>query len=192
MEIGEKLYVTNRDDWRNWLIENYQNASEIWLIYYNKKSGKPRIPYDEAVEEALCFGWIDSTVKKVDDESSAQRFSPRRKRSDLSQLNKIRVRKMVETGRMTSAGLESISHHVALVDGALTEHKPFVMPKDILKILKSDQEVWKNFNGFPEHYCEVRIAYIDHARVRPEEFRKRLNYFIKMTRQNKMFGSLTK
>jgi uncharacterized protein YdeI (YjbR/CyaY-like superfamily) len=190
MEIGERLYVTNRNDWRKWLKKNHDKATEIWLVYYNKKSGKPRIPYDEAVEEALCFGWIDSTVKKNDDESAAQRYSPRRNKSDLSQLNRVRVKKMIEQGKMTPAGLASINHHMQLVDGVLTEHKPFAMPADILKKLKSDKEVWKNFSEFPENYREVRIAYIDHARIRPEEFKKRLNYFLKMTKQNKMFGSL--
>ncbi|MBP1683530.1 MAG: hypothetical protein H6Q27_1094 [Ignavibacteriaceae bacterium] len=102
MEIGETLYVINRDDWRAWLEKNAETSDEIWLIYYNKKSGKPRIAYDEAVEEALCFGWIDSIVKKVD--------------------------------------------HDRAIEG---------------------------------------------ARSRPEEFDKRLKYFIKMTRQNKKFGSLT-
>jgi len=190
MEIGETLYVITRENWRKWLEQNYDKADEIWLIYYNKKSGKPRIDYDKAVEEALCFGWIDSIVKKVDTECTAQRFSPRRKRSQLSELNKIRVRKMIEQGKMTDAGLQSIHHHMHLKDGKLTEHKPFVMPADILKILKSDKETWRNFRNFPETYRQVRIAYIDHSRIRPEEFAKRLKYFIKMTKQNKMFGSL--
>lgn len=190
MEIGQTLYVTNRDDWRKWLQENYDKAPEIWLVYYNKKSGKPRIAYDEAVEEALCFGWIDSTMKKRDDDSTAQRFSPRRKNSVLSELNKVRIKKMMKEGKMTPAGLDSINHHVKVSNGELVEHKPFVMPDDILQILKSDPELWKNFRELPEDYRQVRIAYIDGARVRPDEYTKRLNYFIKMTRQNKRFGSL--
>jgi uncharacterized protein YdeI (YjbR/CyaY-like superfamily) len=112
MEITEILYVTDRNDWRAWLEKNYASAKEIWLIYYNKKSGKPRIPYNDAVEEALCFGWIDSIVKKYDEERAAQRFSPRRKNSQLSQLNKERIRRLVEAGKMTPIGLESIKHHL--------------------------------------------------------------------------------
>ncbi|HEX2394568.1 MAG TPA: YdeI/OmpD-associated family protein [Bacteroidales bacterium] len=190
MEIGETLYVTKREEWRKWLESNYDKAPEIWLVYYNKKSGKPRIAYDQAVEEALCFGWIDSIVKKIDDNCTAQRFSPRRKRSQLSELNKVRVKKMIEEGKMTPAGLLSINHHLQYSEGKFKEHAPFTMPKDILKILKSDPITWKNFNAFPEDYKQVRIAYIDHARIRPEEFKKRLNYFLKMTKQNKLFGSL--
>ncbi|MBN2813364.1 MAG: YdeI/OmpD-associated family protein [Bacteroidales bacterium] len=189
MEIGETLHVLTREEWRSWLEKNYDKAKDIWLVYANKKSGKPRIPYDEAVEEALCFGWIDSIVKRMDDHYAAQRFSPRRAKSQFSELNRVRVRKMIELGKMTEAGLKSLNHHLMVDNGTVREHKPFKMPKDIMAVLKKDIEVWKNFNAFPEDYRQVRIAYIDHARERGEEFEKRLNYFIKMTRQNKMFGS---
>lgn len=189
MEIGETLHVLTREEWRAWLERNYDKANDIWLVYANKKSGKPRIPYDEAVEEALCFGWIDSIVKRVDDHHAAQRFSPRRAKSQLSELNRVRVRKMIEQGKMTEAGLKSINHHLVVDNGTIREHKPFKMPKDIMAVLKKDPDVWKNFNAFPEDYRQVRIAYIDHARGHGDIFVKRLNYFVKMTRQNKMFGS---
>ena len=190
MEIGEVLHVTTRNEWRKWLEENFETAKEIWLVYHNKKSGKPRIPYDEAVEEALCFGWIDSIVKKINEESTVQRYSPRRKNSQLSELNKVRIKRMIEQGKMTPAGLKSINHHVVLKDGRLVEHKPFIMPGDILEMLRSDPVIWENFNNFPESYRQVRIAYIDHARPHSEEYNRRLNNFLKMTRQNKMFGSI--
>jgi uncharacterized protein YdeI (YjbR/CyaY-like superfamily) len=190
MEIGKTIYVNSRDEWRSWLEKNSNKENEIWLIYYNKKSGKPRIAYDHAVEEALCFGWIDSIVKKIDADSVAQRFSPRRKKSELSALNRVRVKRMIEQGKMTDAGLLSLNHHMMFSEGKLTEHKPFSMPADILKILKKDPQTWKYFNSFPDDYKQVRIAYIDHARIRPEEFTKRLNNFLKKTKQNKMFGSL--
>ncbi len=112
MDITEKLYVTNRNEWRVWLEKNHVSANEIWLIYYKKHSGKKRIPYNDAVEEALCFGWIDSTVKSIDDECYAQRFSPRRKKSKLSEMNKERIRQLIKRGKMTSHGLESIKHHL--------------------------------------------------------------------------------
>ncbi len=189
MEIGKTLYVITRDKWRQWLEKNHHKANEIWLVYYTKKTGKPRIPYDEAVEEALCFGWIDSIVKKIDEDTVAQRFSPRRKKSQLSALNRVRFKKMMDAGKMTRAGIDSLAEHLTVENGTLIEHVPFVMPEDIQKILKSDPELWKNFCELPDDYKEVRIAYIDHARVRPEEFTKRLNHFIKMTKQGKTFGS---
>ncbi|MGD2036023.1 MAG: hypothetical protein PVF73_13250, partial [Bacteroidales bacterium] len=99
MEITEKICVTTRKEWRNWLEKNHNSAKEVWLVYYKKNSGKQRIPYNVAVEEALCFGWIDSTVKAVDEDSYVQRFSPRRKNSKLSEMNKERIRQMVAAGR---------------------------------------------------------------------------------------------
>jgi uncharacterized protein YdeI (YjbR/CyaY-like superfamily) len=191
MEITETLYITNRREWRSWLAKNHRTAKEIWLIYYNKKSGKPRIPYNDAVEEALCYGWIDSIVKKQDEERAAQRFSPRRKNSMLSELNKERIRRLVEAKKMTPAGLESIKHHLKndSVPGKDTlPFNEFILPEDILDALKGDKMVWKNFQGFPEPYKRIRIGWIDGVRDRPEEFRKRLRYFLRMTAKNKMFG----
>ncbi len=91
MDIGETLYVTDRGEWRSWLAEHHGSEMEIWLIYYKKGSGKPRISYNDAVEEALCYGWIDSIVKTIDDEKYAQRFSVRKKTSELSQMNRERI-----------------------------------------------------------------------------------------------------
>lgn len=191
MEIGETLHVTKREQWRKWLEKNHQSRKEIWLVFYLKDSGKPFLPYDEAVEEALCFGWIDSIVKKLEADSRAQRFTPRNPKSDLSELNKERVRRMIRAGKMTEAGMESIKKHlVSNVKGDL-EPRPFEMPVDILDRLKKDPVVWKNFQNFPYYYKNIRIGFIDNSRERQDVFEQRLAYFIKMTAQNKKFGSLT-
>src|SRR5438132_602929 len=110
MEIGTTLYAKDRRQWRSWLARHHRTAPEIWLIYYKKHSGKPRIPYSDAVEEALCYGWIDSIVKPVDEDRWAQRFSPRRPSSRLSAMNRERVRRLIAARRMTKAGLERIAH----------------------------------------------------------------------------------
>ena len=104
MEIGETLYVTHRDDFRKWLIQNHKTKKEIWLIQYKKATKKPSINYVEAVEEALCFGWIDGLDKSMDSERYALRFSPRRPKSNWTNTNKDRARKMIAEGRMTPAG----------------------------------------------------------------------------------------
>ena len=103
------LYVTKRADWRKWLEKNHASEKEIWLVYYRKDSGKPRISYDDALEEALAFGWIDSIQKGIDDERFAQRFSPRVKGSKWSEANKERARRLLKEGRMTPAGMASIT-----------------------------------------------------------------------------------
>ncbi len=157
MDIGEALYVTDAASWRGWLETNYASAAEIWLVYYAKASGKLSIPYGDAVDEALCFGWIDSIVKKHGPESRAQRFTPRRPGSKLSEMNKERARRMVAAGRMTQAGLDAI--------GDVLE-EPFFIPDDILAALQADDAAWRNFQSFPESYQRVRVGFVDGSRGR--------------------------
>src|SRR5438132_5620057 len=106
--MRKTLYVTSREEWRAWLTKHYQSETEVWLIYYKKHTGRPRISYDHTVEEALCFGWIDSIVKSMNDEKSAQKFTPRRDSTKWSALNQQRLRKLIGEGRMTDAGLAKI------------------------------------------------------------------------------------
>ena len=108
MEIGETIYVTTREEFREWLEKNHKTCKEIWLIQYKKVTKKPSIPYVEAVEEAICFGWIDNTEKAMDAERYATRFSPRRPKSNWTETNKERARKMIAEGKMTGAGLAAL------------------------------------------------------------------------------------
>lgn len=179
MEITQTLYVISRKDWRNWLKKNYKSETEIWLVYPKKTTGKPHIEYNDAVEEALCFGWIDSTAKKLDEEHTAQRFSPRRPKTKYSQANIERLRYLVARKRVIKEVVESLGDML---------NEEFVIPNDILKAIKADKNAWKNFQAFSDSYIRIRIAFIEGARKRPEEFRKRLRHFIEMTEQNKMFG----
>jgi uncharacterized protein YdeI (YjbR/CyaY-like superfamily) len=179
MKIGKTLYVTDREAWRSWLAEHYDSEKEVWLLFTKKASGKPRIPYNDAVEEALCFGWIDSTVKKVDDVFYAQRFSPRNHRSGYSQSNKERLAKLLQQGKV----IEPV--RAALGNDFNTD---FAMPPDILKEIKANKTVWENYQKFSPEYKRIRIAFIDRSRKRPSEFKKRLSYFLKMTEANKQFG----
>lgn len=179
MEITKTLYITDRKDWRAWLKKNYKTAPEIWLIYPKKATGKPRIEYNDAVEEALCFGWIDSIVKKFDEESTVQRFSPRKPKANYSQANIERLRALVAKKKVVKEVAETLDELL---------NQEFVIPPDILKAIRANKKAWKHFQAFSESYKRIRIAYIDGARHRPEEFKKRLRHFIAMTVQNKMFG----
>jgi uncharacterized protein YdeI (YjbR/CyaY-like superfamily) len=108
MEIGETIYVTTGDEFRKWLIKNHKTKKEIWLIQYKKATKKSSINYVEAVEEAICFGWIDGLEKSMDAERYALRFTPRRPKSNWTETNKERARKMIAEGRMTEAGLATL------------------------------------------------------------------------------------
>ncbi len=106
MEVGETLLVTTREGWREWLSQHHDTYREIWLIYYKKSSGKTGISYEESVEEALCFGWIDGAIKGIDQEMYVGRFTPRRAKSPWSDSNRERVARLLRDGRMTEAGIK--------------------------------------------------------------------------------------
>jgi uncharacterized protein YdeI (YjbR/CyaY-like superfamily) len=179
LENNKTLYVSNRREWRAWLKKNYKTENGIWLIYYKKDSGKPRIPYNDAVEEAICFGWIDSTLRKIDEERFAQRFSRRNPKSPYSQANTERLREMIKKGKVAKDVLAAV--------GELGAEK-FKVPPDIVKAIKADKDAWKNFQTFSPGYIRIRIGFIDHSRNNMEYFNKRLNYFIRMTAKDKQFG----
>ncbi|HEX5869161.1 MAG TPA: YdeI/OmpD-associated family protein [Longimicrobium sp.] len=179
MEITRTFQPADRDEWRAWLAENHRTEKEIWLVYPRKHSGKGRIPYNDAVEEALCFGWIDSTQKTLDDDHTAQRYSPRRPGIPYSQPNQERMRRMIAQGKVLPEVRESIGD---LLD------QPFVIPPDILQALQADEEAWANLQRWSESYLRIRVAFVDYVRDDPAEFAKRLANFIEKSRRGKQFG----
>lgn len=184
-EITTK-YFYDRKEWRKWLTTNFETANDIWLEYPLKKTGKKRLLYNDAVEEALCFGWIDSTVKSLNEETSIQRFCKRRKNTSYSQPNIERLKWLFDRNLI----------HDSIRNGVLKIIRTeYIFPNDIVSVLKSDKTVWENYQNFPEPYKRIRIAYINSARKRPDEFEKRLNNFIDKTKENKMikgFGGIDK
>ena len=181
-----KFYTADRKVWRKWLEENFETAKEIWLVYPKKSAAKPKIIYNDAVEEALCFGWIDSTVRRLDDNHTMQRFSPRNPKSGYSQANKERMKWLYEN---------QLLHESVREMGKEISEEEYEFPEDIIAEIKADEETWENYEGFSDSYKRIRIAYIDAARKRPEEFDKRLNNFIEKTREGKLikgFGGIEK
>jgi uncharacterized protein YdeI (YjbR/CyaY-like superfamily) len=173
------LYVANRIAWRQWLQTNYTTAKEIYLIYPRKHTGNTRIPYNDAVEEALCFGWIDSITKTIDKDRYSQRFTPRNSTSTYSQTNKERLRRLISQDKVLPELLDKIQDVL---------RKEFVFPSDIEAALRANEQVWHNFNTYSSAYQRIRVAYVDTARKRSGEFEKRLHHLLKMTEQNKQFG----
>ena len=179
LEESDLLDVAQRKEWRAWLEGHYQTASVIWLVYHKKHTGQARISYNDAVEEALCFGWIDSTVRKVDEDRYAQKFSPRSPKSPYSQANIERLRALADQGRVMPEVL-------AAAAGELD--RDFIIPADILAAVQADAQAWQNFQAFSPTYIRIRVAFIEGARDRPAEFARRLAYFLRMTARNKLFG----
>ncbi|BFP43172.1 YdeI/OmpD-associated family protein [Flavobacteriaceae bacterium GF1] len=179
-------YFTDRKEWRKWLEESFETKDDIWLEYPLKKTGKQRIVYNDAVEEALCFGWIDSTVKSLNEETTIQRFCRRRKQSSFSQPNIERLKWLFENDLVHSSIKKEVSEII---------QREFVFPEDIIAQLKQDKTVWENYQNFSAPYKRIRIAYIDSSRKRADEFTKRLNNFMEKTKENKQikgFGGIDK
>ena len=172
-------YFTNRKDWRIWLENNFETEKEIWLIFPKKSTGKPCLLYNDAVEEALCFGWIDSTVKSLDDNHKIQWFLPRKNKSYYSQSNKERLRWLCE---------HNMIHPKVMKDIEKVVKEEFNFSHDIIDRIKQNEIAWKNYQNFSESYKRIRVGYIESARVRTEEFEKRLSNFINKTRENKLIS----
>lgn len=179
MKISNTLYITSSKDWRKWLKQYHKTETEIWLVHPKKATGKLRIEYNDAVEQALCFGWIDSIIKTLDDEHTVQRFSPRKPKAKYSQANIERLRTLVAQKKVIKEVAESLTKIL---------NAEFVIPPDILRAIQTNKEAWKNFQNFSDAYIRIRVAFIDAARKRPEEFKKRLKHFIEMSAKNKQFG----
>ncbi|MEE9166990.1 MAG: YdeI/OmpD-associated family protein [Candidatus Neomarinimicrobiota bacterium] len=183
------LYVTNRKDWRAWLGKNQGKENEIWLVYYKKHTEKPTIPYDDAVEEALCFGWIDSIIRRVDDEKYMRKFTPRKDRSIWSELNKKRVQKMIKQGLMTEAGSTKIRE--ARRNGYWDRLSPVIdiqrAPADFKSALSSNKKASEYYQSLAPSYKKQYIGWIVSAK-REETRKRRVKEAIKFLARNKKLG----
>jgi len=160
MKELEHLYFDNRETFRNWLEINHDTYPGIWMIYYKKHTGSTCIEYREALEEALCFGWIDSTLRRIDDERYVRKFTPRTNTSNWSDVNKKLVVELIERGRMTEAGLQKIDVWVKTgkvywkfkKTGRETRDKEFQVPDYFLKALAENEPALANFKNLARSY----------------------------------------
>ncbi|MCC3374180.1 YdeI family protein [Cohnella sp. REN36] len=178
MELDPLLPVKSREALRFWLQEHSKSEKSCWvLVSMTPKSDT--LFYLDAVEEALCFGWIDGVKKKISETELAQRLSPRSQKSSWTELNKERVRRLEKLGLMTDEGrkvLPDMDYDSFRIDGAIEER------------LKEERQVYENFKAFPDLYKRVRIDTIQSNKNQPELFQSRLDKFITNTRENKMYG----
>jgi uncharacterized protein YdeI (YjbR/CyaY-like superfamily) len=188
-----QFHPKTRLSWRKWLEKNHEVATGVWLIYYKKDTGKRRLHYAEAVEEALCFGWIDSLPRKLDAERTMLKFTPRKPKSGWSELNKKRIEQLIKAKQMTKAGLLKIEQ--AKKNGswdALTNSDQHAnkntLPAELEKSLKKNKKAFENFNAFPHSYRKRFFFWIDSAKK--EETRKaRIEQTILMAEANKKPGA---
>jgi uncharacterized protein YdeI (YjbR/CyaY-like superfamily) len=190
MKISKTYYAANRNEWRSWLKQNYKKEKEVWLVYYKQHTGKPRVAYNDAVEEALCFGWIDSNVQKIDEEKYAQKFTPRNSNSQWSKLNISRMKKLIAEGKMTKIGFEKIDPKLLndkkqLQD--IPEKEELIIPAKLSDAFKVNKVAWENFNKLAPSYKRLYVLWIMDAK-KEETFQKRVKEAISLLEQNKKLG----
>lgn len=160
------VHALDRAEWRTWLADHHASATGVWLVSYKKSTGKPRVDYDDAVEEALCFGWIDSKPNKLDAERTLLWFAPRKPRSGWSRPNKERVHRMMQAGLMTQAGLRKIEE--AKADGSWTKLdavEDLALPPDLVIALDAVADAAKNFDAFPRSAKRGILEWIVNAKT---------------------------
>jgi|MudIll2142460700_1097286.scaffolds.fasta_scaffold64011_2 uncharacterized protein YdeI (YjbR/CyaY-like superfamily) len=159
-------------EWRNWLTQNHNKTNHIWVLFYRKNLKKKGMSYEEAVDEAISFGWIDGKLKKVDADRFALRFSPRKAKSVWSKINKERAERLVKQGRMTAPGFVAIEQakKTGSWDSAYTNRVRDVLPADLESVLRENAAAWRNFQNFANSYCNQYIGWINAAKT--EETRK--------------------
>lgn len=180
----QQVHPKTRDAWRRWLAKNHATSDGVWLVYFKKETGKPRVQYGEAVEEALCFGWIDSKSEKIDEERTMLKFTPRNPKSAWSKPNKERVEKLIEEGKMTEAGLAMIA--TAKENGtwsALDSVEALEVPPDLAKALAANKKAKGYFDAFSPSSRKTILWWIESAK-RQETRHKRVVETVRLAAQN--------
>jgi uncharacterized protein YdeI (YjbR/CyaY-like superfamily) len=186
-----ELYVTNRKKWRKWLEKNHSTCEEVWLRYYKKPSGKPRIPYADAVEEALCFGWIDGKIKRINEDYYIQRFTPRRPGSRWSKYNIDRIEKLTKAGLMHTAGLKAFKQALDKPELVYDDRRDGIpeVPEDLMTELAKNNIALQNFINFSLSTRRMYIGWLNSAR-RPETRSNRIEKIVGWAEKNQKPGMM--
>jgi len=180
------LFFVDKEEWRSWLKQNYNSESYTWLVFYKRKVQKTSISLQEAIEEAICFGWIDGKLRSVDAEKFVVRFSPRKAKSVWSKINRERAEKMIALGRMTDAGLAKID--AAMVSGwwdkAYTNKIAEDVPKDLEQCLMKEDGAWENFQKFANSYRNMYVGWVNASKT-SETRQKRIRKVVEQSIKNK-------
>ncbi len=179
-----QYYARDRQDWRHWLEQHHATEPGVWLVYYKQSTGQPHVAYADAVEEALCFGWVDSRPNFLDDERYQQLFSPRNPKSPWSKINKQRVEKLIEQGLMTEAGLKVIE--AAKQNGAWNVYdaiEEITVPPDLEEALAANPTAAGYFDAFPPSSKKNILWWIQSAK-KPETRAKRVAETVRLAETN--------
>ncbi|MHA2172455.1 MAG: YdeI/OmpD-associated family protein [Candidatus Kariarchaeaceae archaeon] len=185
-----RTYFKTRKEWRIWLTKNHNIKDVLWLVYYKQHTGQPSIPYGASVEEAICFGWIDGKIRKIDEDTYMRRFTPRKAKSQWSPTNIKRGEKMIKNKQMKPAGLIHVNAAKKKGQWVIERKKiPVEIPKDLQELLESDSTALTNFNNFANGYKRDYIRYINDAK-REATRQRRLKLVFERSKNNEKPGMM--
>ena len=189
MDTLEELYVPDRESWRKWLEANHGGKKGVWLVFYKTHAGRPSLPYDSAVEEALCYGWIDSIIKKLDEDRYARKFTPRKPHSVWSKSNIERIERMVKEGRMSEAGLSIVEQSKKNGEFVEAETPPEEIepPQSMIEAMAANGVALENFNRLARSHKRQYVAWLLNAK-KDETRRKRLAEIVELLERNEKLG----
>jgi uncharacterized protein YdeI (YjbR/CyaY-like superfamily) len=184
----EELHVADRVTWRSWLQERHDRSPGVWLIFYRRQTGKTSIPYDDAVEEALCYGWVDSQIRRIDSEKFARRFTPRRPGSKWSPSNVERARKMIGDGRMTEAGLLRVRDAEKRGTWSAPESRSrnLQIPSFLSDALATNPRAAMNFQRMAGSYRDQFVAWVASAKTEATRRKRVLETLERLERNEKL------
>ena len=190
MKMTSTFIARNGAEWRAWLLDHHASEQEVWLVYFKASSGQTGIDYETSVEEALCYGWIDSIIQKIDDEKYARKFNPRKLGSFWSATNKRRMEKLISEGRMTPIGLEKYdpqAQESSSEVGQKIKRAEIPIPAEIKQAVEANQRAWENFQRLAPSYQRQYMSWVMSAR-KAETQQKRLAEVITLLEQGKKLG----
>jgi uncharacterized protein YdeI (YjbR/CyaY-like superfamily) len=194
MKVLEQIFFKDQTAFRSWLKKNHQKSPGIWLVFYKKHIKKESLYYKEALDVALCFGWIDSTVKRIDDEKYMQMFTPRSNTKNWSDVNKKKVNELIGKGLMTEAGLKKIDLYLKtgkvdweIKEREVKEKRELIIPKHILNEFARNKPALGNFNALIPSLKRYYIEWITSAK-KDETISRRLKETIAFLKENKKLG----
>lgn len=190
MNLPDTIYFSGAQSWREWLEYNHDSQSLVWLLYYKKHTARPKISYDEAVEEAICFGWIDSVVKGIDEISYCQKFTPRKNGSKWSQSNIKRAEEMIKQGKMTPAGLklyQEVIDNPDLIIESLDNSRDIDLPEELREEFKSNPDGAGFFFSASRSYRNMCIRWIASAK-RDETIKRRVKEVVELSNKKQKIG----
>jgi len=187
MKITQTFTAPDRATWRDWLSGHGTRETEVWLVYYKAGTGKPTISYNDSLEEALCFGWVDSIIQKIDEEKYARKFTPRKAGSKWSELNKHLVAKLVKEGRMTEAGLAKVDFPLHEASSSRPKRPALALPDWLKEGLMTNPSAWENFQKLAPSHQRNYIGWISDAK-RDETRQRRIQEAIERLEKNETLG----